>query len=108
MSYRPSTPANSSRSGADPRRYARAISRLLIGSTSQRGSFRIRIFQKRGRKLVRRAAIRGSGISAGPHSLAFNGRFHGRSLGPGSFVAIANGSARGAPTRRTTFKIRTP
>ena len=76
---------------------------------SKRGSFRIRIYQvRRHHKLKRRASISGRGIDAGPHSLAFNGRFHGRSLGPGSFVAIANGSARGAPTRRTTFKIRTP
>jgi Tol biopolymer transport system component len=91
-----------------PRTIHPALGGTITYTLSQRGSFRIRIFQKRGRKLVRRAAIRGSGISAGPHSLAFNGRFHGKGLGRGTFVAVANGSARGASWRRATFKIRLP
>jgi Tol biopolymer transport system component len=75
---------------------------------SKPGSFRIRIYRMRHHRLHRRATIRGSGFSAGPHSLAFNGRIHGRQLGPGTFVAIANGSARGVATRRAAFKIRRP
>jgi hypothetical protein len=91
-----------------PRTIHPSVGGSMRYTLSKRGSFRIRIFQKRGRKLVRRAAIRGSGISAGPHSIAFNGRFHGKGLGRGTFVAVANGSARGAPWRRATFKIRLP
>jgi Tol biopolymer transport system component len=91
-----------------PRTIHPSVGGSIRYTLSKRGSFRIRIFQKRGRKLVRRAAIRGRGISGGPHSLAFNGRFHGKGLGRGTFVAVANGSARGAPWRRATFKIRLP
>jgi Tol biopolymer transport system component len=75
---------------------------------SKRGSFRIRIYRRLHGRLVRRAGISGSGISAGPHSLAFSGRIHGRMLDAGSYVAIANGSGAGAPAKRARFKIRRP
>ena len=75
---------------------------------SKRGSFRIRIYRKRGDKLHRRATIRGSGLGPGLVSIPFNGRIHGQTLGPGTFVAVANGSARGVPWKRVTFKIRRP
>jgi Tol biopolymer transport system component len=76
---------------------------------SRRGSFRIRIYRvRRHNKLQRRATIRGSGIDPGPRSIAFNGRIHGHTLGPGTFVAVANGDARGAPWKRVRFEIRRP
>jgi Tol biopolymer transport system component len=75
---------------------------------SRRGSFRIRIYRVRHHKLKRRATIRGSGFDAGSHTIPFNGRIRGQTLGPGRFVAVANGSARGVEWRRVTFKIRRP
>ena len=75
---------------------------------SQPGGFRIRIYRVRHHKLKRRATISGSGFDAGPHTIPFNGRIRGQTLGPGTFVAIANGSARGVKPRRVTFKIRRP
>lgn len=75
---------------------------------SRRGSFRIRIYRLRHNRLHRRATISGRGFDAGSHSIAFNGRIRGHTLGPGTFVAVANGSARGAPPKRVRFKIRRP
>jgi hypothetical protein len=75
---------------------------------SKRGSFRIRIYRKRGHKLHRRATITGRGLGPGLVAIPFNGRIHGHTLGPGTFVAVANGSARGVPWKRFTFKVRRP
>jgi hypothetical protein len=75
---------------------------------SKRGSFRIRIYRKRGHKLRRRATITGRGLGPDLVTIPFNGRIHGQSLGPGTFVAVANGSARGVPAKRFRFKLARP
>jgi Tol biopolymer transport system component len=75
---------------------------------SKRGSFRIRIYRKRGHKLRRRASITGRGLGPGLVAVPFNGRIHGQTLAAGTYVAVANGSARGVPWKRFSFKIRRP
>jgi hypothetical protein len=63
---------------------------------------------KRHNKLTRRATIRGSGIDAGNRLIPFNGRIQGHTLGPGKFVAVADGSARGVRAVRFGFTIARP
>jgi Tol biopolymer transport system component len=75
---------------------------------SKRGSFRIRIYRKRGHKLRRRATITGRGLGPNLVTIPFNGRIHGQTLAAGTYVAVANGSARGVSWKRFTFKIRRP
>jgi Tol biopolymer transport system component len=75
---------------------------------SKRGSFRIRIYRKRGHKLHRRATITGRGLGPGHVAIPFNGRIHGQTLSAGTYVAVANGSARGVPWKRYRFAIRRP
>jgi hypothetical protein len=91
-----------------PRTIHPSVGGRIRFTLSKAGGLRIRIYRVRHRKLVRRATISGSGFSAGPHSIAFNGRIHGHTLGPGRFVAIAKGGAVGSPTRRAAFKIKRP
>ncbi|MEA2441724.1 MAG: hypothetical protein QOH76_3148 [Thermoleophilaceae bacterium] len=72
---------------------------------SQMGRVTIRIYRRRvGRRSVLRRTLRRTGLHAGLNTI----RFSPRRLAAGRYVAIANGSARGAPSRRARFTVRRP
>jgi hypothetical protein len=70
---------------------------------SKAGRATISIYRRRtGRRSVRLRTLRRTGLHAGLNTI----RFGLRRLAAGRYVAVARGSARGAPTRRAAFTVR--